>query len=236
MIWLSSIYLIIALVLYIALLKSVACDMEPNPEVKFAGAIIHLFLFVGSIFWPLLLVVLFINEKFLNKEDKAWNASKMIEKGQEEIESQWASPPYCSQIVSYQPSYGLSETIDAEFIFKADDVERYFSDIDLSSTQISRLNQEPVIHKWVKNRNLNDTKPTPVPDNLDRFQYVALDLIKNSKGYVACSACGLEYKCADLGVIGDDIKPSWNGLKVSCPNGHLLFYPKTTHILVRPSI
>ncbi len=232
--WLSSIYLLIALVFYIAFLKNIACDLEPNPEFKYAKILIHSFLFLGAILWPLLLILLFLNEKFFNKGTEFFNAVKLIEDGQKEIEELLILTPYCSQTISYKPRYGLSETIDAEFYFHANDVERYLDKSNLNLAHASRLNQEPVIHKWIKNRNQNDNKPTSVPVNLDRFEYIALDLIKNLKGYVYCSACENEYQCADLNIVEDDIKPSWNGVKVCCPEGDLLFYPKTTHILMHP--
>lgn len=233
MVWLKSIYLIISLALYIALVKSIVSDLESSSESKFSRIIIHILILLGALFWPLSLALLIINEKLINKDDDVWGGSKMIEKGQKEMEDQWASPPYCSQKISYQPSFGLAETVKAEFVFLSDDVERYLDNVDINFEQISRFNQEPVIHKWIKSRNVNDTIPTEVPVNLDRFQYIALDLIKSSKGCVTCFTCGHEYKCDDINLVEDDLKPSWNGIQVKCPKDHLLFYPRTIHVLAR---
>ena len=206
--------------------------MNLNPDIKYSGLIIYSLAFIGVLFWPLVLIFLFIYSQFMSKDSEGFSFSETIEHGQKEIEEQWASPPYCSQNISYQPTDGATSTKGAEFIFSAGDVEHYFKNVDLDLEEISRLNQDPVIYKWVQNRNSNDIKPTQVPDNLDQFQYVALSLINSSKGFVSCTLCEHEYKCADLKIIEDDLKPGWNGVQISCPKGHLLFYPQTTHILM----
>ncbi|RHW76108.1 hypothetical protein [Colwellia sp. RSH04] len=233
--WMMGLYCAIAAAGYLAIVKY-ELDFsveELGSVIKFIAA--HLLLMVLALLWPLVILAVILNFIFphLFKESSILGVNGAIQSAQEEMEDLRASPPYCTNTILFYSELSRSE-LKGKFYFSALDALQA-DNLKNVTGEVSRLNQEPIIKKWLLNRNEADSTPVSVPAELDRFEFIALDLIKAGKGEVICPECEQKYSNNLLKVIDDEFGVGWNGIQISCPQEHLLFYPLTMHIMGIPS-
>ncbi len=233
--WMIGLYCVIAAAGYIAIVKyelDFSVD-ELGSVIKFIAA--HLLLMVLALLWPLVIFAVILSFIFSNlfKESSILDVNEAIQSAQEEMEDLMASPPYCSNTIAFKGKSRHS-SFEGTFYFSALDALQA-DNLKNVTGEVSRLNQEPIIKKWLLNRNDSDNSPVHTPKALDRFEFIALDLIMAGKGEVLCSECNKTYSNKLLKVYEDRLDVGWNGTKIICPEEHMLFYPRTIHIMGAPS-
>jgi hypothetical protein len=143
------------------------------------------------------------------------------------------SPPLCGVTVSYSPDNADGTHSKAEFLFSAADVEKAAEKIALESPHLVGMKGAM---RWTSQRNASIAGPTPVPEILPNFDYIAEALIEAGTGEVKCPQCCKTYSVSELERKTSStqlVTSGWIFANFLCSAGHSLLLREVAHLLLR---
>ena len=187
-----------------------------------------------SISWPI--VIFYTLPKFglhtLFEVHESFDFKMSIENQEKSLMALWQHPPECTNKI-YTFGYDESEykQLNARLYFHASDVEEYLDDC-APDRDFSVLDQDAILLRWVKNRNMDDDSDCQPPEELGSFNSTANSILSSGKGKVLCGTCNREYSASELLNEPETLSPGWNYSKLCCPHKHPISVSKSMHLMV----
>lgn len=185
--------------------------------------------------WPIL-IFYSIPKNGLNslfEKHQSFDFKNAMNTREDSLFSIWNNLPICSKTLKTQ-GYDESKRakLDSTLIFESSVIEEYLINL-APRNEFSVLNQDAILLKWIKNRDKNLSTVCKAPDELDRFNNTANNLLSKKKGSVLCHSCAQKYSAKDLVINKDNLTAGWNFQRILCPNQHLISTVKFIHINCR---
>jgi hypothetical protein len=145
----------------------------------------------------------------------------------------WKNLPPCGPQLYYRLSacdkrVGQSS---GEFIFCSSDVEECLLSTFRQNPHLNTGLESDMLH-WLQHRDKSIVIPVAIPDEWDRFKYIANELLRTKSMEVRCLKCNDKYRSDELQRMDDENLPGWNFNRLLCPNGHLVLGVLTHHNLM----
>ena len=187
-----------------------------------------------SISWPI--VIFYTLPKFglhtLFEVNESFDFKMSIEDQEKSLMALWQHPPECTNNI-YTFGYDESEykQLNTRLYFNASDIEEYLDDC-LPDSDFSVLEQDAILLRWVKNRDIDDDSDCQPPKELGSFHSTANSILLSGKGKVLCGTCNREYSASELLNEPETLSPGWNYSKLCCPQNHPISVTKSIHLMV----
>jgi len=187
-----------------------------------------------SISWPI--VIFYTLPKFglhtLFEVNESFDFKMSIEEQEKSLMALWQHPPECTNKI-YTFGYDESEykQLNARLYFDASDVEEYLGNLSPES-DFSVLDQDAILLRWVKNRDIDDYSDCQLPEELGSFHSTANSILLSGKGKVLCGTCNREYSASELLNEPETLSPGWSYSKLCCPHKHPISVAKSMHLMV----